>query len=290
VDHLEDPSSERVAERRPVAQREVMRCSPTPAASEQDAIAVEEPLEIRVASDTLVTLMRTPGEDHYLTAGFLFSEGIIADIADVGTFAHCGRPSDPAYGNSIDVAPGPGIALAPERVAAAQRSVLSTSACGVCGRDRIDDMLARMRPLVDARRLDVRLVHASLDNLRERQGAFSRTGAMHGALACDARGLPLAWSEDVGRHNAVDKVVGKLLYAGALRAAERPFLLAVSGRSSFEIVQKAAIAGLACVVSVSAPTSLAIDLAHALGLTLVGFARGQAFNAYTHPERLYFGD
>ena len=254
-----------------------------------DAIAVEEPLEIRLASDTFATLMRTPGEDHFLTAGFLFSEGIIRDLSDLGRLAHCGRPTEHGYGNLIDVAPGPGTVLAPELAAGVQRNTVASSACGSCGREHIDDLLARLIPLSDARPLPVGLIGHSLAQLRERQSAFAQSGAMHGALVCDVEGTSLACSEDVGRHNAVDKVIGKLLYAGELGPEpRRALVLAVSGRCSFEIVQKAVLARLSCVVSVSAPTSLAIELADALGVTLVGFARGTVFNVYAHPERVRF--
>lgn len=285
------PLPPRQIARRPLSRHWVVRASREHGAQAPapDAIAVEEPLEIRVASDTFATLMRTPGEDHFLTAGFLFSEGIIRSVSDLGRVAHCGRPTDQGYGNLIDVAPGPGTALAPELAQVATRNTVASSACGSCGRERIDDLLARMEPVRDARVLAVELIGLSLSSLRDRQSAFAQSGAMHGALVCDPQGEILACSEDVGRHNAVDKVIGKLLYANELGTQpQRAFVLAVSGRTSFEIVQKAALAGLACVVSVSAPTSLAIQLADALGLTLVGFARGSAFNVYAHPERLRF--
>jgi FdhD protein len=161
------------------------------------------------------------------------------------------------------------------------------AACGVCGRERIDDLIARLGHIDSRARVAAAEVSASVERLRERQSAFARSGGMHGALVCDDAGRVLAVSEDVGRHNAVDKVIGKLLYAGQLsRHVGEAVLLAVSGRTSFEIVQKAAAARIAVVVSVSAPSSLAIDLAQALGMTLVGFARDGAFNVYAHSERI----
>lgn len=251
-----------------------------------DEIAVEEPLEIRIATDPLATLMRTPGEDHFLTAGFLFSEGIIQDLSDLGKVAHCGRPYDPGFGNIVDVSPGPGTSLAPELTAPQRRGVVS-SACGVCGRQTIADMLARTAPLPAGPTLPAAIVSSSQKQLLAQQNAFGRTGAMHGALVLDATGKALAWSEDVGRHNAVDKAVGKLLYAGLLTRTEHPGgVLAVSGRNCFEIVQKAALAQLPVVISVGAPTSLAIDLAEALAITLIGFARDDHFNIYTQPARI----
>ena len=274
-------------ERRATTRRKVVRVRKgSRAEAVDDEIAVEEPLEIRIATDPLATLMRTPGEDHFLTAGFLFSEGIIHDLSDLGKVAHCGRPQDPGFGNVVDVSPGPGTSLAPELSTPQRRGVVS-SACGVCGRQTIDDLLARTAPLPAGPLLPSAIVSSSQKQLLAQQNAFGRTGAMHGALVLDASGKALAWSEDVGRHNAVDKVVGKLLYAGLLARDVHPgSVLAVSGRNCFEIVQKAALAQLPVVVSVGAPTSLAIDLARALEITLIGFARDEHFNIYTRPERI----
>jgi FdhD protein len=252
-----------------------------------DEIAVEEPLEIRIASDVLATIMRTPGEDHYLVAGFLHGEGIIRGLADLGRVAHCGRPTDPGYGNLIDIAPGPGTVLAPELTESSRRGTVVGSACGMCGRERIADLLARLGRITHNATLEATRIHESVARMQAQQSALARTGAMHGALALTRSGEELAISEDVGRHNAVDKVLGKLLYAGLLgpeRAAAE--LLVVSGRTCFEIVQKAAAARVAFLISVSAPTSLAIDLAAELGITLVGFAREGTFNVYTHAQRL----
>lgn len=283
-----DPAT-RSAERRALTQRAVLRCTLAEPATDAtpDAIAVEEPLEIRIAGDPFATIMRTPGEDHALAVGFLHSEGIIHDLADLGRVFHCGRPSDPGYGNLLDVAPGPGSALAPELAGATRRGTVIASACGVCGRERIDDLIAHLGRVESQARVSAATVSASVEQLRERQSAFAHSGGMHGAMACGASGEVLAVSEDVGRHNAVDKVIGKLLYAGQLsRHVAEAVLLAVSGRTSFEIVQKAAAARVPVVVSVSAPTSLAIDLARALGVTLVGFTRDGAFNVYAHVERI----
>jgi FdhD protein len=280
------------AERHPLTEREVLRCAHggRERHAEPDAIAVEEPLEIRLAGDAFATVMRTPGEDHLLVAGFLFSEGIIRDLGDLGRVATCGRPSEPGYGNVVDVAPGPGTAFAPEQTLT-RRGTITGSACGVCGRERIDDLLARLGPLTDDRTLPVAHIAHSLVQLQNAQRAFARTGAVHGALVCDEHGVSLAASEDVGRHNAVDKVIGKLLHSGDLsRSHDRGMLLCVSGRTSFEIVQKAAAAHWPVIVSVSAPTSLAVDLAAALGVTLVGFARAEAFNVYSHAERICWSD
>jgi FdhD protein len=279
-----------VTERQPITRRLVQRAKHAErrlSPADPDEIAVEEPLEIRIASDVLATIMRTPGEDHYLAAGFLHGEGIIRGLADLGRVAHCGRPTDPGYGNLIDIAPGPGTVLAPELTQTSRRGTVVSSACGICGRERIDDLLTRLGRITHSGTLAATRISESVVRLQTLQTGYARTGAMHGALALTRSGEELAVGEDVGRHNAVDKVVGKLLYAGLL-GPERAVaeLLVVSGRTSFEIVQKAAAARFAFVISVSAPTSLAIDLAAELGITLVGFARQGTFNLYTHAQRV----
>jgi FdhD protein len=245
----------------------------------REELVLEEPLEIRVAGDALGLTMRTPGDDRFLAVGFLFAEGVLSGLDDVGGVYHCGRTDDPRYGNAIEVTPGPGAQLDIERLLRARRVGLTTSACGVCGRDGIDDLLARLSPL----RVSQQSIAASLllqvpALLARGQSVFARTGDV------------LAEAEDVGRHNAVDKVVGRLLYAGALPAHAHPVtphVLAVSGRASFEIVQKAAMAGFSCVASVSAPSSLSVSTAHAAGLTLAAFVREGRFTLYAHPERVY---
>lgn len=242
-------------------------------ASREDVLAEEEPLEIRLAGDAIATTMRTPGRDHDLVLGFLLSERIIASLADVGTIAHCGRPGEEGYGNIIDVAPGPGVRLDPER-RAVRRGALTTSACGVCGRATIDDLMTGLAPL-EAPRASADAVLAAAARLGERQNLFRATGGVHGAVALDAAGQVLAAAEDVGRHNAVDKVCGQLLREG--RRAE---MLFVSGRLGFEIVQKAAVSRIGVVAGVSAPTSLAVALAARMGIVLAGFVRGDAFNVY----------
>jgi FdhD protein len=263
-----------------VATRHAQRRDGTPL---EDLIAVEEPLEIRVASEPVSITMRTPGEDAKLALGFLYAEGIVRSLADVGTVSHCGRPGDEGYGNAIEVTPASGAKLPLERADAARRGTLTTAACGVCGRRQIDDLLARVPTIAIEARVSAALVASGPVRLREQQRNFSDTGGVHAAIALAADGKMLAAHEDVGRHNAVDKVVGELLLTNRLGVAA---LLMVSGRSSFEIVQKAAMARIPIVASVSASSSLAIDLAQKAGITLVGFARGEGFNVYTHPERL----
>jgi len=265
-----------------------------------DSVAVEEPLEIRVATEPLAITMRTPGDDAQLALGFLFAEGIIRSIDEVGAVSHCGRPGDEGFGNVIDVTAAPGVSLDVEKVQATRRGTLTTSACGVCGRRSVDDLLSLCGQVPPGPPLSLDLVASATERLRQAQMNFARTGGVHAAAAMDAQGTVLAVYEDVGRHNAVDKVVGALLQTrsvsgeSALRSAARPSaevgskptLLVVSGRASFEILQKATMARIALVASVSAPSSLAIDLAHRCGITLAGFVRGNGFNVYTHPERL----
>jgi len=251
------------------------------AQSEADEVAVEEPLEIRVADEALAVTMRTPGDDEALAAGFLSAEGVVQSLRDIGSIAHCGDPADADFGNVLNVTPGPGVFLDPSRLAASRRGTLTTAACGVCGRRSIDDLLARCAP-VDASELRAAVLLSSVTRLHETQHIFRRTGATHAAAAFDDAGALLASAEDVGRHNAVDKVFGRLLLDGR----DAPALLVVSGRTSFEIVQKAAVARVGCVVGVSGTTSLAVDLAERLGMTLGGFARGEELAIYTHAERV----
>jgi FdhD protein len=233
--------------------------------------------------------MRTPGDDGDLTLGFLYAEGIISSAADVGAVAHCGRPGEEGYGNVVEVAPGAGAVLRLERVEASRRGTLTTAACGVCGRRTVDDLVASCPVLPPGPVLPRARVAAAVASLRDTQGTFARTGGTHAAAAHDAAGERLVAREDVGRHNAVDKVVGALLREGSLpggTGASPPALLVVSGRASFEMVQKAARAGIPILASVSAPTTLAIDLATAAGVTLAGFVRGDALNVYAHPARI----
>ena len=274
-----------------VAQRGVSRVEAgRPTGSVQDAVAVEEPLEIRVAGDPVAITMRTPGDDSRLAVGFLFAEGIVASINDVGRAFHCGRPGAEDYGNAIDVLPGPGVSLDVDRVLATRRGTLTTSACGVCGRQSIDDLMDRCRPLPAGPEVPVGRIREVIDRLREIQPTFDETGGVHAAAAFTATGELLACYEDVGRHNAVDKAVGALLYDRLVgeEAPEgrAPAILAVSGRASFEIVQKAAVARIPIVASVSAASSLAVDLARSSEMTLAGFVRGRGFNVYSHPERI----
>jgi FdhD protein len=270
-----------------VALRPVLRNSAEPGL---DAVAVEEPLEIRVDGEAIATTMRTPGADGDLALGFLLAEGILRGAADVGTVTLCGRPGEEGYGNVIDVRSAAGIRLDPDRILDGSRFQPMSSACGVCGRRSIDDLVARAGRVVAPTHVTTETVVGAVNAIRERQPIFSATGGLHAALLVTSSGEVLASAEDVGRHNAVDKAIGALLRRGLVGASASPeagpSVLAVSSRAGFEIVQKAAAAGVPVVASVSAPTSLAVDLAERTGIALCGFVRGGRCNVYANGWRL----
>jgi len=246
-----------------------------------DELAVEEPLEIQIAGEALAVTMRTPGHDHELVAGFLLAEGLIRSRADLGGMHHCARPGSEGAHNTIDVLPAPGAVL---EIDATRRGTLTTSACGMCGRKLIDDLLERLRPAPPSTPFSQPFIAGLAGELEKQQPSFQRTGGLHAAGVALAHGTLSVVREDVGRHNAVDKVIGRLLLDGQLPVLGA--VLVVSGRVSFEIVQKALAAGLSGVVGVSAPSSLAVSTAARFGLLLCGFARGNAFNVYAGAERL----
>jgi FdhD protein len=249
-----------------------------------DEVVVEEPLEIRVSGDTLAVTMRTPGHDRELVLGFLWAEGIISALDDVASVTHCGRPGSEGFGNTIEVTPAAGAKLRLPEETAVRRGTLVSSACGVCGRTSIDDLLARCSPVGGSAIMSREGVAHAAGALRGRQPIFRRSGGCHAASLTTLDGEHLATFEDVGRHNAVDKLVGSRLLARAIPATD--LALVVSGRTSFEIVQKAVSAGIAIVIGVSAASSLAVDVARRAGVTLVGFARGGDFFVYTGGERI----
>lgn len=249
--------------------------------SVDDVLVVEEPLEIRVAGESVAVTMRTPGADRALALGFLYGEGIIREIGDVGRAEHCGRPGTPEYGNVIDILPRPGAILDPERIRASRRGTLTSSACGVCGREQIEDMMHRCQPIGDDRAVQAAMIFFAQEQMRQSQYVFAQTGGVHAAAAFSETGDMYCCFEDIGRHNAVDKVVGDLLETHSITEGEGVQILAVSSRASFEIVQKAVVARIPVVVVVSAASSLAADLAQAMGITLIGFARNKRMVVYT---------
>jgi FdhD protein len=237
-----------------------------------DEVAVEEPLEIRAGGAALAVTMRTPGADEELALGFLFGEGLIEGAREAG-------PPEDLAANTIEVA-GP---LA--RELGAERRFYTTSSCGVCGKGALEEVAVHSEPVHDGPTVARELLAALADRLR--QPAFERTGGLHATGLFDASGELVIVREDVGRHNAMDKVIGRALLDGLVPLAGH--ILCVSGRLAFELVQKAAVAGAPILVGVGAPTSLAVELAADRGITLCGFARGEKVNVYSRPERVAGG-
>jgi FdhD protein len=263
------------------------------AGARADLLAVEEPLEIRIGGQPLTVTMRTPGDDIDLAAGFLFTEGLLSPAVDLRQIRMCDENVADATLEVADLPPAAEVQRATDARRAqqtaqerAQRNFLTTSACGVCGKESIDAIRVRSRYDLTADQTQVSpAVLAGLpDRLREAQRVFASTGGLHAAGLFTTDGSLAVLREDVGRHNAVDKVIGWALRAGRLPLTGH--ILMVSGRASFELVQKAAVAGLPVLAAVSAPSSLAADLAEETGMTLVGFLRGNSMNAYTGLQRL----
>lgn len=278
---MSDEHTSRLAQERRVG---VVRVSRGDTVRETDLAAVEEPLEVRLHDRPFAVIMRTPGADRALAAGFLLAEGVIASGQELGAVEHCRHPDHPEVHNVVNVfLLGPARDRLDERLAA-RRQVATSAACGMCGRVSIESLETRLPALSLSTRVDRRFVQGLPDRLREQQQVFDRTGGLHAAGLFTVPGDLAATAEDVGRHNAVDKVVGAMLFEDRLPLTGHA--LVVSGRTSFEIVQKAWIAGIELVCAVSAPSSLAIDAAIAAGITLIGFAREQGFNIYSHPDRV----
>ena len=256
---------------------------------EKDSLSVEEPLEIRVAwgdletrtVEALAVTMRTPGEDFDLVAGFLLGEGIVNSADELEELTYCRGQETQEY-NVVEARLRPGVRFDLERL---RRNVFTSSSCGVCGKASLEAVaFSGCTNLEDEFRVEGRLLPGLPDTLLEGQGVFARTGGLHAAGLFGANGELYALREDVGRHNAVDKVLGRTLLDRKLPADDR--ILVVSGRASFEIVQKALMARVPVLVAVGAPSSLAVDLSEEFGQTLVGFARGDGFNVYCGNARL----
>ena len=278
---------------RVTARRPVRRVTPRGDVRRPDTLAVEEPLEVRIGGESLVVTMRTPGDDIDLVHGFLLAEGIIGRRSDVKLIRYCAGADDQGANtyNVLDVT------LAGGQPELSRRSFLSTSACGVCGKAALEDVRKQTRfplngfetgagaPSSTTGDVAPSLLGSLPDKLRAEQRVFEVTGGLHAAGLFTPDGELLAVREDVGRHNAVDKVVGWAVQADRLPLSET--VLIVSGRASFELVQKAVMAGIPMLGAVSAPSSLAVDLAAEAGLTLVGFLRGETMNVYTHGDRVH---
>ena len=253
-----------------------------------DSLAAEEPLEIRINGSALTVSMRTPGHDFDLVAGFLVAEGLVAGPEELTALRYCAGATDEGVNsyNVIDAALR-NRAAAPVSL---HRNLLTSSACGICGRETIESIRTRVPHDLTADRLRITpdVLYGLPDTLRAAQRVFDSTGGLHAAGLFTAEGELLCLREDVGRHNAVDKVVGWALRENLLPLTGH--VLMVSGRASFELTQKAAMAGLPLLAAVSAPSSLAVDLAEELGLTLVGFLRNRSGNVYTGAERITEAD
>ena len=247
-----------------------------------DTLVVEEPLEIRVNGRSLAVTMRTPGNDYELAAGFLVTEGLIGDGADIARISYCPGPDQQQF-NVLDVTLAPGVAVPP---ATAARPFVTTSSCGLCGKAGIETVRTKSRYDVaaDPMTLAAAVVGELPARLRAAQKVFERTGGLHAAGLFDAAGGLVCVREDVGRHNAFDKVIGWAALGGRLPLSSHAVL--ASGRASFELAQKALMAGIPCLAAVSAPSSLAVALAEDAGMTLVGFLRGGTMNVYTGEHRV----
>lgn len=273
---------------RVTARRPVTRVREGVVSRRPDTLVAEEPMEIRLGGRPLAITMRTPGDDFALAAGFLVSEGVLAEGAELRGVAYCagtGWDGDVPYNtyNTVDVTLAPEVPL-PELTL--ERNVYTTSSCGLCGKASLDAVRTKARwPLPPSG--DVRVSTATLttlpDQLRARQRVFDRTGGLHAAALCTYGGELLDVAEDVGRHNAVDKLVGRALRNDQLPLTDT--VLMVSGRASFELAQKAVMAGITVLAAVSAPSALAVDLAEETGLGLVGFLRGDSMNLYAGHDR-----
>jgi len=270
--------------RAPYRRVRVARVGRAAAGSADDVAAAEEPLEVRLHGRSFAVIMRTPGADRELAAGFLLSESVIRTYDDIGAVEHCRHPDHPEVHNVVDVYLTGEAAGALDARLEQRRNILTSSSCGLCGRVTIDSLRLSAAPLRGSERMDWMLAASLPQRLRERQAVFDETGGLHAAGLFTMDGDCEAAAEDVGRHNAVDKVIGARLLDDRVPLTGRALL--VSGRASFEIVQKAWLGGVAIVGAVSAPSSLAIELAEEAGITLLGFVRDGGFNLYTHPARI----
>jgi FdhD protein len=261
----------------------VLRVAQGEAIRRSDTLAVEEPLEIRLNGDSYLVTMRTPGNDVDLVHGLLYSEGIIADRSDIVLARYCAGsgPDGVNSYNVLDVT----LALQITAPASVRRNVMTTSACGICGTTSIDQVLRESPYAADPEvRVAAELVLSAPMRLRRHQKAFDSTGGLHAAGLLGLDSEMVCVREDVGRHNAVDKAIGWAIQQQLLPL--RQMILIVSGRASFELTQKAVLAGIPVLAAVSAPSSLAVELAEEAGLTLIGFVRGETMNVYTHPDRI----
>jgi FdhD protein len=265
--------------REPVARTTIWKAAERGFRQTDDWVAVEEPLEIRVGGESLAVVMRTPGHDLELVAGFALTEGIVAGFDGIGGLAHC-RDAGGGETNIVDVRLAGEARLDPARF---RRNLMTSAACGLCGRASIEALAVQARPVEATTTVSREILQGLPERMMQAQPSFGRAGSLHAAALFDVGGSLRICREDVGRHNAVDKVIGRRLIDGAPFAAT---VLLVSGRTSFEILQKAAIAGIPIVAALSGPTTLAIETARAFNLTLVNFLRGRGLNIASVPARI----
>jgi len=243
----------------------------------EDYVVVEEPMEIRVEGTPMAVTMRTPGHDRELAAGFLYTEGCVDGADDFQAIAHVKDPRTEGD-NIVDVRLASGTRVDAERLASAQRSFYASSSCGLCGKTTIERILKTAQPVVAVPELDEALLRSLPERMRVHQEAFSSTGGLHAAVLFTLQGEVEVLREDVGRHNAVDKVLGWRLLQDRVPVDDR--ILLVSGRAGFELVQKAVMAGVPAMAAVGAPSSMAVDLARQSGMQLIGFLKPGGFNRY----------
>ncbi len=246
-----------------------------------DVVATEEPLEIRVEGRPLAVVMRTPGHDRELAAGFLLTEGVIKSARDLFDITLCVAPGAAGKGNAVDVALANPGAFDVEKLT---RHVFTSSSCGICSKASIDLVLKRRKPLSDEVRVPASVLLALPQRLARQQETFKTTGGLHACALFDAEGRLLAAREDVGRHNALDKLLGWALLEK--RTPLHRHMVLLSGRASFEMMQKAHAGGIQIVAAISAPSSLAVEFARESGQTLAGFVRGRSMNLYAGTERI----
>lgn len=241
-------------------------------------------MEVRVNGASFAVIMRTPGHDRDLAAGFLLAEDVIRSADEIATIEYCADVTDEGRDNTINVTVSGEAVERLETRLGERRQVMMTASCGLCGRRTIESLQARVSSVAGDWRVNSNVIASLPERLRASQSVFESTGGLHAAGVFDRLGELRLSAEDVGRHNAVDKIVGRTLLQGRHPLSES--ILLVSGRTSFELVQKALLAGIPLIAAVSAPSSLAIDLAEQSGITLCGFVRGQNFNIYTHAHRI----
>ncbi len=269
--------------RTPVTSFQIQRIENGSIERADDLLVTEEPLEIRLGHGPiddrkeiqLSVTMRTPGDDEELATGFLYTEGIISDPADLVSIKHCIDVKEEEQGNVIRAELDPQIAIDPKNW---QRNFYTTSSCGVCGKSSLDAVLVQCRPIAPIGDPDPRVIASLPEKMRAAQTVFKHTGGIHAAALFDREGQLLLLREDIGRHNAVDKLIGAMI-RGKIAPQEK--LLLVSGRAGFELVQKCAVAGIPLMAAVGAPSSLAVQLARSSGLKLIGFLRADRFNIYS---------